>query len=491
MDDLKSETGNGYRQILLNKTPEYRRELPAAIINAKDVATPEDLGNPKASCLIKMTNPGFDSFKLAFQDPEPRVRLNSDVTEKYYSRIESLQVMGGYLDGLSVEFSEHLNAVIGGRGTGKSTLLECIRYTLELEPIGKNALKQHNEIINENLGRSKARIELKIRSSKMNGKWFTIARRYGESASVKDENDAISPFTPADLLPEIELYGQNEIYEIAQDADAQRKLLARFLGAGLEPRQIDTQRTGTSTLTAGINSEGKIRKALAALAENRVKLMEALSNIASTEDQLSRLLKLEEQVNQFKSLGLEDKLKIIPLLETEKRLSKRVSDEELAHLKAAFSAIQEVLPDTVFLSDTALKNLPHAGVLEKIRIELDKLKRETETILTQWQETFTASKTAIDSLIESLNRGINSEEDKLETTFKGLPSSEGKSGREIGIEFQTLLKEIEKIKPGQATAKTQQSLVEELEQKRKKLLSELSEHRSSRSSHVERSLKHL
>ncbi|MCF6354676.1 MAG: AAA family ATPase [Candidatus Polarisedimenticolaceae bacterium] len=473
LDDLKNETGSGYRQILLNKTPAYQRELPVAIINAKDVARPQDLENPKASCLIKMTNPGFDSFKLAFQDPESRVRLNSDVIEKHYSRIETLQVMGGYLDGLSIEFSEHLNAVIGGRGTGKSTLLECIRYALELEPISKNASKQHHGIIKENLGRSKARIELKIRSSKMNGKEFTIARRYGESASIKDESGTISPFTPADLLPEIELYGQNEIYEIAQDANAQRKLLARFLESGQS------------------SSEVKIRNILEALAENRVKLADALSNIASTEDQLSRLPKLEEQVNQFKSLGLEDKLKIIPLLETEKRLSKRISDEELAHLKAAFSAIQEVLPDTIFLSDTALKNLPHAEELEKIRIELDRLKRDTETILTQWQEKFTASKTAIDLLLESLNIGINSEEDKLETTFKGLPSSEGKSGREIGFEFQALLKEIEKIKPRQTIAKTQRTIVEELEQKRKNLLSELSKHRSARSSQFERSLKSL
>jgi len=473
LDDLKNETGSGYRQILLNKTPGYQRDFRAAIINAKDVATPKDLESPTASCLVKMTRPGFDSFKLAFQDPESRVRLNSDVIEKYYSRIESLQVTGGYLDGLSIEFSEHLNAVIGGRGTGKSTLLECIRYALELEPVGKNAKKQHTEIIKENLGKSKARIELKIRSSRMNGKKFTIARRYGESASIKDESGTISPFTPGDLLPEIELYGQNEIYEIAQDADAQRKLLARFLESG----QTD--------------SEEKIKHILNALAKNRVKLAQALNNIASTEDELSRLPKLEDQVNQFKSLGLEDKLKIIPLLEKEKQLLKRVSDEELTHLKEAFSAIQESLPDTIFLSDTALQNLPHADALGKIRTELDKLKHETESILVQWQEKFSVSKSAVDSLMKSLHSGIKSEEEKLEATFKGLPSSEGKSGREIGLEFQHFLKEIEKIKPGKVVAETQRTIVKTLEIERKNLLSELSEHRSARSSRFQRSLKRL
>ncbi len=152
LDELNKDEGYSYYQILQNKNPDYKRDTPVGIINAKDVAVPEDLANPKASCLIKMTKPCFASFKLAFQDPESRVRLNSDVSEKYYSRIEHLKVTGGYLDGVEIEFSEHLNSVIGGRGTGKSTLIECIRYALNLRPISKNAQKQHDEIIKTNLG---------------------------------------------------------------------------------------------------------------------------------------------------------------------------------------------------------------------------------------------------------------------------------------------------------------------------------------------------
>ena len=114
-----------------------------------------------------MTKPGFEAFKLAFQDPESRVRLNSDVEEKYYSQLTNLKITGGYLDNLCIEFSEHLNAVIGGRGTGKSTLLECLRYVLGKTPIGKNAQKQHTEIIKENIGKNKARIDLSVLSSAM------------------------------------------------------------------------------------------------------------------------------------------------------------------------------------------------------------------------------------------------------------------------------------------------------------------------------------
>ena len=473
LDDLRNGDGNGYRKILLNTNPDYKRELPVGIINAKDVAVPEDLANPKSSCLIKMTKPCFASFKLAFQDPESRVRLNSDVSEKYYSRIERLKFTGGYLDGVEIEFSEHLNAVIGGRGTGKSTLLECIRYALNLRPIGKNAQKQHDEIIKENLGRSRARVELVIRSSKMNGKRFTVARRYGESTSVSDATGSPSAFTPADLLPEIEMYGQNEIYEIAQDKSSQRQLLRRFL-------ELDQQ-----------DSETHIRLALSRLAENRQKLIDARGKVAALEDEVARLPKLEEQAGQFKSLGLEERLKIVPFLETEKRLLKRVQEEEGPNLDQSFQAVWDSLPDTAFLSESSLEKLPHPEGLRKMKTALDALCLEAENLLRLWQSKYTAAKENIEKLARELSSDIQKEEALLEKTFKDLPSSEGKTGKQIGLEFQSLMKEIERIRPQTILIENHKKLRAELQKTRKSILDELSATRADRSARFARALKRL
>lgn len=472
LDDLKNGDGNAFRRILLNTDPAYRRDLPVGIINAKDVAEPDDLANPKASCLIKMTKPCFASFKLAFQDPESRVRLNSDVSEKYYSRIEQLKITGGYLDGVEIDFSEHLNAVIGGRGTGKSTLLECIRYALNLRPIGKNAQKQHDEIIKENLGKSRARIELVIRSSKMNGKRFTVARRYGESTSVSDEKGSPSAFTPTDLLPEIEIYGQNEIYEIAQDKSSQRQLLNRFL-------ESDQQ-----------DSEAHIHLALRKLAENRQKLIDAQAKVATIEDEVAKLPKLEEQVSQFKSLGLEDKLKIVPLLETEKRLLKRVLDEGPT-LDHAFQAVRDSLPDTAFLSESSLEKLPHAEGLRKMKTALDSLRVEAENLLGLWQSKYSAAKDNIEKFAREVTADIQREEAVLEKTFKDLPSSEGKTGKQIGLEFQALMKEIERIRPKTILIENHKKLRIELQKQRKSILDELSATRADRSARFARALKSL
>lgn len=45
---------------------------------------------------------------------------------------------GGLLDGQCVRLSEGLNVLIGGRSSGKSTVIESVRYTFDLKPSAQN-----------------------------------------------------------------------------------------------------------------------------------------------------------------------------------------------------------------------------------------------------------------------------------------------------------------------------------------------------------------
>jgi hypothetical protein len=49
------EAPPGHRPILENKNPDYWRERPVAVINASDANSPEDLGEARSTCLIKMS----------------------------------------------------------------------------------------------------------------------------------------------------------------------------------------------------------------------------------------------------------------------------------------------------------------------------------------------------------------------------------------------------------------------------------------------------
>lgn len=463
---------DNYRSIVLNKNSDYKREKLIALINAKDVAKPDDLLDPKASCLIKMTRPCFASFKMAFLDPDSRVRLNSDISEEYYSRLEGIRFNGGYLDEIDIRFSEHLNTVIGGRGTGKSTLLECIRYVLDKAPTGKNARKQHDEILKENLGKEKGRIELVVRSSRRNGKRFIVSRRYGEPPIVRDAGGAVSNFTPADLLPNIEIYGQNEIYEIARNAETQLTLIDRFLPIEL----ADTQ--------------AKLGDVEKKLRDNKDRLLRARDALADDEEQMRQLPKMEEEARQYKELGLEDKLKQVPLLEREKQLSDRARNE-LTRVKDAMEALKDGLPDTAFLSDATIESLPHREQLTALKTNLDALKTESLRLLEDLGKQLVKAEEAQTKGFQKLHQDITKDEEEIQEAFKKLPSSEGRSGREIGTAYQELLRGIEKVRPLKTRIETKKNLVRQLKKERGNLLADLSDIRAQRTGELQKAVKKL
>ena len=76
---------------------------------------------------MKMDAPSFHGLRTALQDPEARVRLESELPASY-PRIVGARFMGGFLDSQQLTFSSSLTCLIGGRGTGKSTALDAVRW---------------------------------------------------------------------------------------------------------------------------------------------------------------------------------------------------------------------------------------------------------------------------------------------------------------------------------------------------------------------------
>ena len=89
---------------------------------------------------VKMGKPSIEGLRLALQDGSPlSLRRSDDPDADDPNRhaenvIESLEVAEAYYLGrgvpFTVTFNPWLNAIIGGRGTGKSTIIEFLRLTL-------------------------------------------------------------------------------------------------------------------------------------------------------------------------------------------------------------------------------------------------------------------------------------------------------------------------------------------------------------------------
>ena len=139
-----SDTPDDVRTILLNKNPDYEPDRPAAVLNCQDVKDPADLAKPGTTCFVKMTTPTIEGLRQAFLDSDFRIRLWSDpAPEEHIEFLTMSWETEGFLRGCTLHFNENLNVLIGGRGSGKSTVIESLRYVLGLEPIGDEARRMH------------------------------------------------------------------------------------------------------------------------------------------------------------------------------------------------------------------------------------------------------------------------------------------------------------------------------------------------------------
>lgn len=457
------------QQILKNKDPNYNREKPAAIINAKDVEQPDTLDNPKSWCYVKMTKPCFESFVIAFKDRESRIKLAHEVQEAHCSQFKRLSVSGGYLDGITLELSEHLNSLIGGRGTGKSTLLECLRYVLEITPKGKSARKQHDDIVKENL--KGATTTLELTSASHHCKPFTIIRTHNEPARVIDEHGNTSAMKPADLLPTIDIYGQNEIYELARSDGELIRVLDRFL-------------PDASTYSTSIS---EIQRRLDANSNDLEKALRARDTV---EEQTNQLPKLKEQLKAYEELGIKDDLKTIEQLAQVGKL-RTLMDSGLKEQKEAFSnlGLREIsLSD---ISDDKLVGLPLADELKKGRKVIEDYNFHISGLLAGLKQHLSDAQTQFTAWTTQFQTQLLSEEQKAEAGFKKLPEISGKPGREVGQAYKELVSKIARIEPQQASYDKNQEQVEELEQIRRNILNELSTKRSERTAAQQKSIKKL
>lgn len=88
------------------------------------------------SCFLKIGAFTFDAVKFALADYASRVA--KQVPEYQHSHIKSISFEGGIFAGKTIHFSPELNTLIGIRGSGKSAVLEVLRYVLDI-PFGEKA----------------------------------------------------------------------------------------------------------------------------------------------------------------------------------------------------------------------------------------------------------------------------------------------------------------------------------------------------------------
>lgn len=109
-----------------------------AQVLGSDSHQPSEIG--RGYTWVKMSAPSIEGLKLALLDPESAVRRSdvctNDPQQLSHPKIKNITVEKLRLrqkDPLTIHFNPSYNALIGGRGSGKSTILECLRLGLARE----------------------------------------------------------------------------------------------------------------------------------------------------------------------------------------------------------------------------------------------------------------------------------------------------------------------------------------------------------------------
>ena len=199
-----------------------------------------------------------------------------------YHKIKSVEVTGGFLQGVTLQFADGLNCIIGGRGTGKTSVLEAIRYALDRMPDPSVDRKRYDaieDLLEHTVGSGTIRVRLETRD----GVEYEVTRGLGEEPLVTDANGAQSKFSIGrDIVFGVDLYSQNQIEAIANDAYFQLQLIDKFIRNEVD--DIESQlREVTHELGANANKVLEARREIADLTDATRELPDVAEKIAAFE----------------------------------------------------------------------------------------------------------------------------------------------------------------------------------------------------------------
>lgn len=359
---------------------------------------------------VKLSAFDVDALRLAFHDPEVRIRREPPPLYAY-GKVAGLAIDGsGFLNRTRLRFNPELNTLIGGRGAGKSALIETLRYALEQEPYTEPTYR--NELIRYALG-SGGKVSVFIERP-VEGRaphHYRVDRVLGERSRVFE----LGPTREVQLKPTevlgpragIAIFGQREIYAVATVDQMRLRLLDELIG--------DQAR----------DAERGLRLAIDGVDKNATALKEAQRQLQRREEFEQRLRTIENEISLFERYGVADKLRNA----TDLRTDEQAFDRAVAALSEIGEAGEDAAATAISLIDRAAAELsrPKSSakpVLAKARVVFERLKasitsgRDATTLaiqaarteLKQFKAELDASRKPVESDLLRIKRELQSDD---------------------------------------------------------------------------------
>jgi hypothetical protein len=348
---------------LEGKDPNYNRKI--ACLQGSDAHNLDEIGGRYT--LIKMDHISVVGLLHAFNEPSLRIAFPSTYITNPYPFIKYLRVNQGFLAGETLEFNKNLNCLLGGPGSGKSTVIEFLRFAFDqISDIEEINIDSYGKL--EDLGGIGCVVEVGI--VKQTGEEYVVKRTYDKFANpieitrVSDgqiiDDNQLYTFFP------VHAYSQGEALIISKNPLAQLDLIDNHLDIGKWKEEIrdaygrlNNQISGLVNLEAVINDRS--------LYQSRLKTLEG--RIAEVKGELGKIKAVQNNpVVKIHPSWMREKTYLTELVNS---ISQTRNEIDTYYSSMDFSITNNTLPE---------KPLPNQDILittQNIANEFEAMKDET------------------------------------------------------------------------------------------------------------------
>ena len=388
----------GDQSLILRNAKPYDRAYPLVEIYADDVSHPSALAGTGATTWFKMARPSLQGLAHAMRTPETRVRREDPPAPKG-TRLSRISWTGGFLDGVTLPVDPDLTALIGGRGTGKSTVIESLRFALEQQPLGNEARTDHDQVIKKVIGAGGI-VRVEVETLLPVPARYVIQRTVGDPAIVIDSSGSVTQQTPTDVVGELEIFGQHELAELAGDKALLAQLVRRLGGEST----AELARPGLQLL----------------LQKNRLALAEVERQQDALEADLADIPRLEEQMARFVATDLESKMAAQRAISDERT----TLDEYRRRVKAARARIDgfgiEALLDELRAEVPEPAESARTGELAKARSAVENVAAAIEAAFRSMNDALQNNHDGLEAVLADWQSLVQPELDEHAATTRAL-----------------------------------------------------------------------